>query len=91
MKQKVKCPARSDSRQDIFQDKREEALFCRNDLEPVSVRIFYKVDSHSFIFEADTAHFSVFCKRLFIAVCLKSEVELVVTKLIWTIPVTEPC
>ena len=65
-------------------------LFCRDNLDPVSIRIFDEINAHICVFKADTAHVLVSFQRSFVVVYAKRQMELIIPKVIWAFPFLQP-
>ena len=55
----------------------------RQNLKPVSIWIYNEIDSHRFIFEANTPHLFVLLVRCLIILRLECQVEFAFTQIIW--------
>ena len=62
----------------------------RQNLKPVSIWIYNEIDSHRFIFEANTSHLFVLLIRCLIILCLECQVEFTFTQIIWLWMIFKP-
>ena len=67
-------------------------LFFRgNNLQPIPVRICDKINSHRFVFVANTVHFLMQRMSRVEIFCFKGKMELILSKVIGLSSVLEPC
>ena len=64
-------------------------LFARYNFQPVSVRIFNKINSHRWIFEADTSHLFMFFVSSIEIIDSKCKMDLIISQFIWSIHITQ--
>lgn len=62
----------------------------RQNLKPVSIWIYNEIDSHRFIFEANTPHLFVLLVRCLIILRLKCQVKFAFTQIIWLWMIFKP-
>ena len=65
-------------------------FLCRNNLQPVVIRIMNKINSHLFVLKADTAHLLMQSVRCLKIICCKSDMTLILAQLIGLRMIFEP-
>ena len=63
--------------------KRFKCSFCRDDLQPVAVRVFDKINAHRGVFKADAVHLAVQRVRGVKIVCSEGKMELAFAEVIF--------
>ena len=65
-------------------------MFFWNNLDPIRIRIFAKVDSHVGVFVADAAHLLMAGMGCFVIIDLECQVKFVVAEIVRLLAVSEP-